>query len=168
MAWKGALTCTCGRPYILLKVDEVQTSKQKEMEPIAAYVRCPIHRRVRRVFLPYSRLTEWISAVSNRLFRCNLCGAPAKPKKAAMKGHFTVVLLNCPTHGVKDNKRILWTPIYTSAKAVNEIQLAEASPLEDIFDETDVGSEGLVCPRCQTENDEDARFCAYCGLKFDL
>ncbi|MFX0170143.1 MAG: zinc ribbon domain-containing protein [Candidatus Hodarchaeota archaeon] len=79
-----------------------------------------------------------------------------------------MVLLNCPVHGVQDNKRILWTPIYTSAKAVNEIQLTETSILEDIFEDTDATSTTLICPHCKTENDEDARFCAYCGAQFDL
>ncbi len=134
---------------------------------MAAYVRCPIHRRVRRLFLPYSRLSEWVGAAGNRLFRCNTCGALAQPKKSGLKGHFTVVLLDCPTHGVKDNKRILWSPIYTAAKAVAEIQLAEESTLPELFDEPDEGT-SLICPRCHTENDEDARFCAYCGTQFDL
>ncbi len=142
-------------------------SKNKELQPLAAYVRCPIHRRVRRLFLPYSRLTEWISAAGNRLFRCNFCGEPAKPKTAAIKGHFTVVLIDCPTHGTKENKRILWSPIYTSAKAIHEIQLAESSPLPEIFDTEDIPS-AIICPQCKTENDEDARFCAYCGTQFDL
>lgn len=135
---------------------------------MAAYVRCPVHRRVRRLFLPYSRLTEWISAAGNRLFRCNTCGNPAQPKKAGIKGHFTVVLLDCPTHGTKDNKRILWSPIYTSAKAINEIKLTETSPMQEIFDDTDEPTPSILCPRCQTENDEDARFCAYCGTQFDI
>ncbi len=134
---------------------------------MAAYVRCPVHRRVRRIFLPYSRLSEWIGPAGNRLFRCNICGEPAQPKRSGIKGHFTVVLLECPTHGVKDNKRILWSPIYTSAKAVNEIHMAESLPLQDLFDEPEEDS-ALICPRCQTENDEDARFCAYCGIQFDL
>jgi hypothetical protein len=167
IAWEGALTCPCGRPYILLKVDEVQISKNKELQPLAAYVRCPIHRRVRRIFLPYSRLSEWISAVGNRFFRCNICGEPAQPKKSGIKGHFTVVLLECPTHGIQDNKRILWSPIYSSAKAVNEIQITEALPLQDLFEEPE-GESALICPRCQTENDEDARFCAYCGAQLNL
>ncbi|MDO8123012.1 MAG: zinc ribbon domain-containing protein [Candidatus Hermodarchaeota archaeon] len=135
---------------------------------MAAYVRCPVHRRVRRLFLPYSRLTEWIGAAGNRLFRCNTCGNPAQPKKAGIKGHFTVVLLDCPTHGTKDNKRILWSPIYTSAKAINEIHLTETSPMQEIFDDTDETAPSILCPRCQTENDEDARFCAYCGIQFDI
>ena len=167
IAWEGALTCPCGRPYILLKIDEVQVSKNKELQPLAAYVHCPVHRRVRRIYLPYSRLSEWIGAAGNRFFRCNICGEPAQPKRSGVKGHFTVVLLECPTHGVKDNKRILWSPIYTSAKAVNEINIAEALPLEDLFEEPGEES-ALICPRCQTENDEDARFCAYCGAQFNL
>ena len=167
VAWEGVLTCTCGRPYILLKVDEVQVSKDQELQPIAAYVRCPVHRRVRRIFLPYSRLSEWIGAVANWLFRCNTCGVKARPKRSGVKGHFTGVLLECPTHGINDNKRILWSPIYTSAKAVNEIHMAESLPLQDLFDESDEKS-ALICPRCQTENDADARFCAYCGTQFHL
>ncbi|MFW9830498.1 MAG: zinc ribbon domain-containing protein [Candidatus Thorarchaeota archaeon] len=143
-------------------------SKNKELQPLAAYVRCPVHRRVRRLFLPYSRLTEWIGAAGNRLFRCNICGEPAQPKRAGIKGHFTVVLLDCSKHGTKDNKRVLWSPIYTSAKAVNEIQLLEASPLEAIFEDAEDDTSGLICPRCKTENDEDARFCAYCGMQFEL
>ncbi|MFX1565174.1 MAG: zinc ribbon domain-containing protein [Promethearchaeota archaeon] len=122
---------------------------------------------MRRIFLPYSRLSEWIAAVGNRFFRCNICGEPAQPKRSGIKGHFTVVLLECPTHGVKDNKRILWSPIYTSAKAVNEIHMTESLPLQDLFEEPEEDTV-LICPSCKTENDADARFCAYCGAQFDL
>ncbi len=161
IAWQGALTCPCGRPYILLKIDEVVVSKNKELQPLATYVRCPVHRRVRRLFLPYSRLTEWIGAVADRVFRCNHCGEPAEPRKAATKGHFSIVLIDCPDHGVDDNKRILWSPIYTAAKAVQEIKLVETPELEVLLDE----DEDIlpICPKCGTENDADARYCAYCG-----
>ena len=152
----------------MLKVDEVQVSKNRELQPLAAYVRCPIHRRVRRLFLPYSRLTEWIGAVGNRFFRCNICGKPAQPKKAALKGHFTVVLLECPIHGTQDNKRVLWSPVYTSAKAITEIKLTEATSLQEIFDAAENDTHQIICPKCQTENDEDARFCSYCGTKFNF
>jgi len=68
---------------------------------------------------------------------------------------------------VNDNKRILWSPIYTAAKAVNEIHMAETLPLQDLFEEPE-GESALICPRCQTENDEDSRFCAYCGAQLNL
>lgn len=168
LAWEGALTCPCGRPYILLKVDELLVTKKKELQPLATYVRCPVHRRVRRLFLPYSRLTEWVGAVGDRLFRCNTCGEPAHPKKAAIKGHFTVVLIDCQVHGIEDNKRILWSPIYTSAKAIHEIQLAEASPTPELFEETEDAQTSIICPQCKTENDNDARYCAYCGALLAL
>lgn len=163
IAWEGALTCPCRRPYILLKVDEILVTKNRELQPLAVYVRCPVHRRVRRLFLPYSQLAEWIGAVANRFFRCNTCGAPSKLAKVGVKGHFSVVLLSCPVHGTNDNKRVLWSPIYTSARAVQEIQLTEASPVEELFDEGEETGVALTCPRCGTENDRDARFCAYCG-----
>lgn len=166
-AWLGALTCPCGRPYILLKVDELQITKNRELQPLATYVRCPVHRRVRRLLLPYSRLTEWIGAAANRLFRCNSCGEPAKPKKIAIKGHFTIVLLECPLHGSEDNKRILWSPIYSSAKAIQEIHLAEAPPITSLLDDTEESIELPICPECGTENDSDARYCAYCGNALD-
>lgn len=158
-AWEGALTCPCGRPYIILKVDEVLVTKSHELQPLATYVRCPVHRRVRRIFLPYSRLSEWIGPVSDRLFRCNTCGKSSQLKKIAIKGHFTAILLNCPVHGTKDNKRTLWSPIFTSAKGIKEIQLAETPPISDLLEE-DIRR---LCPRCGTENDSDARFCISCG-----
>jgi rRNA maturation endonuclease Nob1 len=40
--------------------------------------------------------------------------------------------------------------------------------MQEIFDDTDETTPAIICPRCQTENDEDARFCAYCGAQFDL
>jgi hypothetical protein len=168
IAWEGALTCPCGRPYILLKIDELQVTKKTELQPLATYVRCPVHRRVKRLFLPYSRLSEWIGAVGNRLFRCNICGESAEPQKAAIKGHFTVILLHCPIHGTKDNKRALWSPIYTSAKAVHEIHLTEMSPMPELFDEEEESISSIICPKCHTENDADARYCAYCGAQFDI
>jgi len=159
MVWNGALTCPCGRPYILLKINEVLITKSRELQPLATYVRCPVHRRVRRIFLPYSRLSEWIGPVSDRLFRCNTCGSPSQLQKIAIKGHFTAVLLNCPKHGTNDNKRLLWSPIFTAAKGIKEIQLAEKLPISDIFEE-DVER---ICPHCGTENDSDAMYCAFCG-----
>jgi len=166
-AWEGALTCPCGRPYILLKVDEARLTRDKELQPLAVYVRCPVHRRVRRLLLPYSRMSEWIGAVADRLFRCNTCGAPAHPQKVAIKGHWTVVLLECPTHGTRDNKRALWSPIYTAAKAVWEIRLAEALPAAELLGEGGEPALPSVCPHCGTENDPDARFCAYCGERLE-
>lgn len=167
IAWQGALTCPCGQPYILLKIDEIQVTKNRELQPLATYVRCPVHRRVRRLFLPYSRLTEWIGPVANRLFRCNTCGEPAKPQKAAIKGHFTIVLLECPLHGTADNKRILWSPIYTSAKAVQEIHLIETPIIGSLLEEDEESPRLPICPSCGTENDLDARYCAYCGKVLD-
>ena len=165
VVWEGALTCPCGRPYIVLKVDELQVTKNRELQALATYVRCPVHRRVRRLFLPYSRLTEWIGAVGDRLFRCNACGERAHLQRAGVRGHFSVILLDCPLHGNKDNKRILWSPIYTSAKAIQEIHLTEDSPITDVFDESLDSEPTLICTKCQTENDSDARFCAYCGAR---
>ena len=167
VAWEGALTCPCGRPYILLKVDEVLVTKNRELQPLAVYVRCPVHRRVRRLFLPYSQLAEWIGAVASRLFRCNTCGAQSKLAKVGVKGHFSVLLLSCPVHGTSDNKRVLWSPIYTSARAVQEIQLTEASPVEELFEEGEESDSVPTCPHCGTENDRDARFCAYCGRSLE-
>ncbi|MFX1473951.1 MAG: hypothetical protein ACFFCO_00525 [Promethearchaeota archaeon] len=163
-AWEGALTCTCGRPYILLKVDEAQTSKRRELQPLAVYVRCPVHRKATRILLPYSQLSEWIGAAADRLFRCNTCGAPAFPQKVGVKGHWTILLLECPTHGTKDNKRILWTPIYTAARAVQEIAKTETTLEEELFEEEDVFLP-RVCPHCYRDNDADARYCAFCGQR---
>ena len=166
-AWEGALTCPCGRPYILLKVEEAYLTKDRELQPLAVYVRCPVHRRVRRLLLPYSRMSEWIGAVADRLFRCNICGAPAQPRRVAIKGHWTVILLECPSHGVRDNKRALWSPIYTAAKAIWEIKLAEKLPMGELLGEEEPVLPS-VCHRCGTENDPDARFCAYCGERLEI
>jgi hypothetical protein len=149
-------------------VDEAQTSKRRELQPLAVYVRCPVHRKAKRQLLPYSQLSEWISAVANRLFRCNTCGKPAYPEKIGVKGHWTILLLKCPIHGTKDNKRVLWTPIFTAARAVQEIAKAEETLAEEeaFFEEEDPLLP-RVCPHCYRDNDYDARFCAFCGERVD-
>lgn len=168
-AWEGVLTCTCGRPYILLKVDEAQTSKRRELQPLAVYVRCRVHRKATRILLPYSQLSEWIGAAADRLFRCNTCGTTAFLQKVGVKGHWTILLLRCPTHGTKDNKRILWTPIFTAARAVQEItRVEETLAEEEAFFEEEETLLPRVCPHCYRDNDSDARYCAFCGQRVDL
>lgn len=73
--------------------------------------RCPEHGG-RKFEIPYGRKDLILSLIHNGVFRCYECGQQAPLDHKKISGNWTLVKLNCPTHGNKLPYQKIWGTIY--------------------------------------------------------
>lgn len=181
-AIEANFTCSCGAPLTVLTLDPAPGDK------ITAMVICPKHRRGQNITLDHSGLDLWIGVVSDRLFRCALCGREIAPLPGGSSSqNATTFTLTCPQHGTHNNTRTVWSVIYR--RLLTEIQQrretrtmpppVEATPAAATEKETpprivtpspskpSKAPVASYCPQCGKRIRLQDEFCFRCGASIE-
>ena len=120
--------------------------------------KCPKHGS-RSFRVPYLQEEFYIHLLQSAVFRCFKCGQDAKVDQVKIKGPYTLLKCNCPTHGNKLPFQKIWSTVYSkiSSKDYTTPQPAQPPP----------SNENKFCPICGTQIEGTGRFCGNCGAEID-
>ena len=76
--------------------------------------KCP-RRHTNKFYLQYNNRDNWIDDLRISIHKC-ICGLDLRRDQVLPRGHYVLVLLNCPTHGAI--KRTISTPIWNAMESV--------------------------------------------------
>ena len=76
-------------------------------------VMCPNDHTREAIRLSLESRDQWIGQVADTIFRCCICGVRIpNPSKIVRDGRWMVLIMECPTHGLREAKRYIIDTIY--------------------------------------------------------
>ncbi len=142
--------------------------------------RCPDHGG-RQFKIPLMRKDGVIPLFHDGFFRCFKCGAQAPVANKRNSGPWTLIRLNCPTHGVKIPELKIWGTVYSEVTQNHgegpggAVQIpaapqpvAPAPVVPEIAEKQPTPTpEKKFCPNCGTPLEGIEAFCGTCGAEID-
>jgi len=130
--------------------------------------KCPNHG-ARSFRVPYLQERYYIDLLRRGVFQCFKCGQEATEDQVKIKGPYTLLKCNCPTHGNKLPFQKIWSSVYSeiSSKGHTTPQSAEAQPTQPQLGQPISSDENKFCSNCGTQIEGTGRFCGNCGSEID-
>ncbi len=76
-------------------------------------VMCPNDHTREAIRLSLEMRDQWIGQVADNIYRCAICGVRIpNPTRIVRDGRWMVLIMECPTHGLKEAKRYIIDTIY--------------------------------------------------------
>ena len=108
MSGKTFICRRCGKPFAVIKA------------LIKGYIVVIIGKcasqHTNKLFLQYREKDSWLAELKDCIFHCS-CGEKLKNKNALLRGHYYIVMLNCPIHG--SVKRYISYPIWNELEKLS-------------------------------------------------
>lgn len=89
----------CNFPLILYEI-------QAKRDVTIFKAKCPVHG-YGVLKIPTGEVSKLIPEISDRVFRCFTCGAPATINELIDKDVWKLLKVKCPTHGVSRNQKLI-------------------------------------------------------------
>ncbi|TFG25680.1 MAG: zinc ribbon domain-containing protein [Promethearchaeota archaeon] len=137
--------------------------------------KCPTHGG-RVIKIPIMRKDVVSHLLHDGVFRCIKCGQQAPVHNLRVSGPWTLIRLNCPTHGIKVSELKIWSIIYSEITIKHgaepqfappqkiEVEPVESAPLEK---PPTTNGEKKFCPNCGVKLDGIETFCGACGAEIE-
>ncbi|MFX1494075.1 MAG: zinc-ribbon domain-containing protein [Promethearchaeota archaeon] len=125
--------------------------------------RCPIHGG-RKYAVPLMQKDDFMPYIRDAIFRCYKCGEEATVDYVKVKGPWSLIRCNCPTHRNKLPFYKIWSSIYNeiSSEGLEVQPPMEPRPTEQ---EPTIGEQKEFCPHCGTPLRGIEKFCGSCGAE---
>jgi hypothetical protein len=76
-------------------------------------VMCPNDHTREAIRLSLEHRDQWIGQVADNIYRCAICGERIPtPSRIVREGRWMVLIMECPTHGLKEAKRYIIDTLY--------------------------------------------------------
>jgi hypothetical protein len=76
-------------------------------------VMCPNDHTREAIRLSLEARDQWIGQVADNIYKCSYCGQRiANPARIIRDGRWMVLIMECPTHGLKEPKRYIIDTLY--------------------------------------------------------
>lgn len=162
----------CNFPLILYEI-------QAKRDVTIFKAKCPVHG-YGVLKIPTGEVSKLIPEISDRVFRCFTCGAPATINELIDKDVWKLLKVKCPTHGVSRRSKInyhvfseIWTLKQKELQKIAPEQkssITEQIPIENLEENLEEKSEETrdeikFCRNCGVELKSDYLFCNKCGTK---
>jgi len=143
---------------------------------------CPKHG-ARVIKVPLIQKNLYLNLIRDNIFLCPKCGQPATIESVKLSGPWTMLKLNCTTHGTKLPVQKIWNSIYgeissgagqpspqipkqTIVEKASEIPpklILNKTPQEEPV--TPPSGEAMFCPNCGAQIKGNEKFCGTCGVE---
>ncbi|MBD3229020.1 MAG: zinc-ribbon domain-containing protein [Candidatus Lokiarchaeota archaeon] len=114
---------------------------------VVVKAKCP-NGHGNKFFLQYNNRDQWLDDMRISLHQC-ICGEELKREQSLPRGHYVLLLLNCPVHGTR--KHFVSTPIWNDMQSVSMAQPKMSKPE---YPREDYGPEVVVPPVEQSGSQE--------------